>query len=79
MLHVLKTRTQLAGICQRLGLDVAGGVSDEVDATVLRRCLLAGFFMNVAARQPDSTYKTLATRLHGAIHPSSALFGRRPQ
>ena len=43
------------------------------------RCFLSGLFVNVAMQQHDGSYRTLRNSQQVFIHPSSALFGRKPR
>ena len=43
------------------------------------RALVAGFFLNVARRQVDGSFKTVSTGQRLGIHPSSVLFRRPPE
>lgn len=46
----------------------------------VRKCLLMGFYDNVAQLQKDNTYKTLSSHQRAKIHPSSCLNGKeRPE
>ncbi|XP_022985184.1 pre-mRNA-splicing factor ATP-dependent RNA helicase DEAH10 [Cucurbita maxima] len=42
------------------------------------RCLAASFFLNVATKQPDGTYRDCASGEVVQIHPSSVLFRKKP-
>lgn len=53
-------------------------VSCADDMTQFRRCLTAGFFLNTACRQPDGNYRALSSGQTVLIHPSSVLFGKKP-
>lgn len=58
-----------------MGLPVVSCVDDW---TQFRRCLTAGFFLNTACRQPDGTYRAMSSGQIVSIHPSSVLFGKKP-
>eukprot|EP00200_Dunaliella_tertiolecta_P009980 CAMPEP_0202383708 /NCGR_PEP_ID=MMETSP1127-20130417/50795_1 /ASSEMBLY_ACC=CAM_ASM_000462 /TAXON_ID=3047 /ORGANISM="Dunaliella tertiolecta, Strain CCMP1320" /LENGTH=702 /DNA_ID=CAMNT_0048983277 /DNA_START=50 /DNA_END=2155 /DNA_ORIENTATION=- len=47
------------------------------DPTSLRRALVAGLFPQSARKQPDGTYKVIATGQQVFIHPSSVLIGKK--
>eukprot|EP00850_Spirogloea_muscicola_P014566 SM000105S13911 [mRNA] locus=s105:306688:310827:- [translate_table: standard] len=66
---------QVQGLCKGSGLPLA---SCKDDLTRFRRCLAASFFLNAAQRQPNGTYRALASGQIVSIHPSSVLFGKRP-
>jgi ATP-dependent RNA helicase DHX8/PRP22 len=57
--------------------DAAAATFGE-DTAPLRRALTAGFFLQVARRQPDGSYRTLAGSQSVHLHPSSVMFGRVP-
>lgn len=58
-----------------MGLSTVSCVDDWMR---FRRCLTAGFFLNTAYRQPDSTYRAMSSGQVVSIHPSSVLFGKKP-
>ena len=50
------------------------------DTTIpIRRCLVTGFFLNAARRQPDGSYRTLLDGQSVRIHPSSVLLGKKAE
>jgi ATP-dependent RNA helicase DHX8/PRP22 len=67
---------QLARAAQSEGVALTSK-GDET-APVLR-ALVAGFFLNVARRQVDGSFKTVSTGQRLGIHPSSVLFQRPPE
>ena len=67
---------QLSRAAQSEGVALASA-GDE-SAPVLR-ALAAGFFLNVARRQADGSFKTVSTGQRLGIHPSSVLFHRPPE
>ena len=48
-------------------------------ALLARVLLAAGFFLNVARRQADGSFKTVSTGQRLGIHPSSVLFQKPPE
>ncbi|KAL9654985.1 hypothetical protein ABK040_008773 [Willaertia magna] len=54
---------------------------DTLDSPIdiLRKCLITGYFMNVAQRQKDGSYKGLRNNLTMHIHPNSILFKFPPE
>lgn len=54
-------------------------VTGEPEITFSYRCFLAGHFYNVAALQPDNSYRVLKTGQEVHIHPSSCLVEERPR
>lgn len=49
------------------------------DTTPLRRALTAGLFPHAARKQPDGSYRVIATAQIVHIHPSSVLSQRKPE
>jgi ATP-dependent RNA helicase DHX8/PRP22 len=66
---------QLEAQLSALGLPL---LSCGDDSEPLRRALTAGLFPHAARRQPDGSYRVIATGQPVALHPSSALLQRRP-
>jgi HrpA-like RNA helicase len=59
----------------------ASGSGERVEAEnseIIRKCFLAGYFLQAAQRQADGSYMTLSDRQTVYIHPSSALHRRSP-
>ncbi|KAH7404667.1 hypothetical protein KP509_15G036900 [Ceratopteris richardii] len=53
-------------------------MSCKDDWMQFRRCLTAAFFLNAACRQADGSYRALSSGQTVSIHPSSVLFGKKP-
>lgn len=54
--------------------------SKDLDYVNVRKCLLIGFYDNVAQLQKDNTYMTLSSHQRAKIHPSSVVNGKeRPE
>ncbi|EGD83307.1 Dhx33 protein [Salpingoeca rosetta] len=70
MRTVVDTRKQLKDLCVRLNLE---DTSCAPDTVAYRKCLLAGFFQNIALLQPDQSYKVVKTNQETHI-PSCILF-----
>jgi ATP-dependent RNA helicase DHX8/PRP22 len=51
-------------------------ISSGRNYTLVRRALCAGFFRNIARKDPQEGYKTVVEGTPCYIHPSSALFGK---
>jgi ATP-dependent RNA helicase DHX8/PRP22 len=66
-------RKQLVDILQRHKHPILSGGRNY---TLVRRALCAGFFRNVARKDPQEGYKTVVEGTPCYIHPSSALFGK---
>nr|CAB3458720.1 unnamed protein product [Digitaria exilis] len=73
--HARDVHCQIQGHVQQMGLNLS---SCGDDMAVFRRCLTASFFLNAAMRQPDGSYRALATSKSVQIHPSSVLFRAKP-
>lgn len=66
---------QIRGYVEGMGLKITSCGEDMLS---FRRCLAASFFLHAARRQLDGSYKALASGQTVAIHPSSVLFGKKP-
>ncbi|KAK9146489.1 hypothetical protein Sjap_006392 [Stephania japonica] len=67
--------SQIRGQIENMSLRIASCGDDMVQ---FQRCLAAAFFLNAAMKQPDGSYRTLATSQTVQIHPSSVLFRSKP-
>lgn len=74
--RVMDIRKQLREICIRLDIPLISCGKDTVN---IRHCLAKGLFMNAAELQLDGTYLTVTHRQPVTIHPTSSLFGSKPQ
>ena len=54
-------------------------VSAGRNTLIIRKCIVSGFFTNVAKKDPTEGYKTIAENQPVFIHPSSALFNKNPE
>ncbi|CAN0208209.1 unnamed protein product [Ectocarpus sp. 6 AP-2014] len=74
-------RQQLSRYCKKFAPPGQHVSSCGDDVNALRRCLVAGFFANVAKLSPDGRYRTVRDSTVVAIHPSSVLahFGSPPE
>merc|ERR1712182_140799 len=70
MKRIRDVRDQLIGLMERVDIECSSSSSDH-DA--IRKCILAGFFYNVARLKNDTTYQTIKNPLSVYIHPSSGL------
>ncbi|ORX41484.1 hypothetical protein BCR36DRAFT_180815 [Piromyces finnis] len=77
MKHVLDVRKQLIQFCERLKIDVTASCGH--DHEVILKCLLSGFFQNTALRQLDGSYRAIVSGQIVYMHPTSVLFGRKPE
>ncbi|CAL5037269.1 unnamed protein product [Urochloa decumbens] len=73
--HAFDVHSQIQGHVQQMGLNLSSCGDDMV---LFRRCLTAAFFLNAAMRQPDGSYRALATGQSVQTHPSSVLFRTKP-
>jgi ATP-dependent RNA helicase DHX8/PRP22 len=67
---------QLSRAAQSEGVALTSAGDESAPVT---RALAAGFFLNVARRQADGSFKTVSTGQRLGIHPSSVLFQRPPE
>ena len=78
MAHILQTRKQLIELSKKLSLIPLKSELEEKpetkDVQEILKCLLSGFFQNIAILQPDHSYKLFASQQIVYIHPSSTLF-----
>ncbi|KAK7547367.1 putative ATP-dependent RNA helicase [Phyllosticta citricarpa] len=87
MQNVMDVRKQLRALCTTLKLlspspsspSPTNTPSSEDHTTNILHALLTGFAPNTARLVPDGTYRTLIGNVTVAIHPSSALFGRKTE
>jgi hypothetical protein len=49
----------------------------STDSEAIRKCLLTGFFENIAVLGQDGDYKTKIDNKEVSIHPSSVLFQKK--
>ncbi|KAG9443897.1 hypothetical protein H6P81_015237 [Aristolochia fimbriata] len=74
--HARDVHSQIQGHVQQMGLLVSSCGDDMLQ---FRRCLAASFFLNAALKQPDGSYRALASSQMVQIHPSSVLFRAKPE
>ncbi|CAG2164242.1 unnamed protein product [Oppiella nova] len=67
---------QLSDLCSKANIPL---VSSNNNTEVIRKCLTTGLVFNTAFLQKDGTYKTKLTKNEVYIHPSSCLFGSKPE
>ncbi|KAI0004642.1 P-loop containing nucleoside triphosphate hydrolase protein [Russula compacta] len=73
--EAVKIRTQLRGVCERMGIDWSLSCGNEEHP--LLRCLLRGLLQHLAFLQPDGTYKQVMGPSVVKVHPSSFLMDKR--
>ncbi|KAG0660159.1 DEAH-box ATP-dependent RNA helicase prp22 [Maudiozyma exigua] len=66
-------KKQICSIINQLNLPI---VSSRGDVDIIRKTLVAGFFMNAAKREASVGYKTIVGNTIVGIHPSSSLYGK---
>ncbi|KAB1216818.1 ATP-dependent RNA helicase DHX8 [Morella rubra] len=74
--HARDVHSQIRGNVEQMGLRVASCGDDMLQ---FRRCLAASFFLNAALKQPEGTYRALASGQVVQVHPSSVLFRSKPE
>ncbi|KAF9677149.1 hypothetical protein SADUNF_Sadunf08G0077800 [Salix dunnii] len=62
--------SQIRGHVEQMGLPISSCGDDTLQ---FRRCLAASFFLNAALKQPEGTYRALASGQVVQIHPTSVL------
>lgn len=70
-----ETRKQLIGIMERHNLSL---VSANLFVTRIQKAVTSGYFFHVARKDAQDEYKSLVEQQAMYIHPSSALFQRKP-
>ncbi|XP_021910350.1 pre-mRNA-splicing factor ATP-dependent RNA helicase DEAH10 [Carica papaya] len=73
--HARDILSQIRGHVEQMGFCISSCGDDTLE---FRKCLAASFFLNAALRQPEGTYRALASGQVVQIHPSSVLFRARP-
>lgn len=76
MRRALEVRKQLAAIMRQYKHEI---ISCGMELNKVRRALTSGFFKNTAKRDAQEGYKTIVEGTTVSIHPSSALYGKRPE
>ncbi|CAJ1931889.1 unnamed protein product [Sphenostylis stenocarpa] len=74
--HARDIHRQIKGHVEQMGLNLSSCGDDMLQ---FRRCLAASFFLNAAVKQPEGTYRALASGQVVQIHPSSVLFRQKPE
>ncbi|ESW25506.1 hypothetical protein PHAVU_003G041900 [Phaseolus vulgaris] len=74
--HARDIHKQIKGHVEQMGLNLSSCGEDMLQ---FRRCLAASFFLNAAVKQPEGTYRALASGQVVQIHPSSVLFRQKPE
>ncbi|GAM25782.1 hypothetical protein SAMD00019534_089570 [Acytostelium subglobosum LB1] len=72
---VVNVFNQLLEYCQNSNMKIES-CGNELER--VRRCFITGFFLNVAALQPDKKYRTMVDNREIHIHPTSFMFDIKP-
>jgi len=73
--HAVRIKEQLESILKRFQIPI---VSCNGDDEVIRKCILSGFFANVAKYHPLGEYRTIRDNHSLHIHPQSVLATETP-
>lgn len=71
-----RARDQLLDICKHLHLPIGQSCGENFD--LIRKCLLTGFFENLAYLTKEKKYMTVNAKKECKIHPTSTLFHSYP-
>ncbi|XP_055590392.1 pre-mRNA-splicing factor ATP-dependent RNA helicase DHX16 [Uranotaenia lowii] len=69
-------REQLAGLMQRVEIDLVSGLPETMN---IRKSITAGYFYHIARLSKGGNYKTVKHNQTVMIHPNSALFEELPR
>ncbi|OVA18670.1 Helicase [Macleaya cordata] len=69
--HARDIHSQIQGHVEQMGLRISSCGDDMLQ---FRRCLTASFFLKVALKQPDGSYRTFDSSQVVQIHPTSVFF-----
>ncbi|KAE8650135.1 pre-mRNA-splicing factor ATP-dependent RNA helicase DEAH10 [Cucumis sativus] len=73
--HARDIHSQIRRHVEQMGLPLNSCGDDMLQFC---RCLAGSFFLNVATKQPDGTYRDFSSGEVVQIHPSSVLFRKKP-
>ncbi|MBW0501432.1 hypothetical protein O181_041147 [Austropuccinia psidii MF-1] len=74
--RAVNIRGQLMKYLKKFGIGI---VSCGTDEKRIRRCLVSGYFKNVAWMKDDGSYRSCREGNILFVHPSSVMFNRKPQ
>ncbi|KAF8332542.1 P-loop containing nucleoside triphosphate hydrolase protein [Amanita rubescens] len=74
--RAVSIRSQVQRYMKRFGIPLE---SCEGDAKRLRKCLVTGYWRNIAKWVPDGTYRSLQGNKVFHVHPTSVMFTRKPR
>ncbi|XP_065669629.1 probable ATP-dependent RNA helicase DHX35 isoform X2 [Hydra vulgaris] len=75
LVRVVKVRNQLISILKQYDIPI---VSCKDDDEAIRKCIISGFFANVAKYHPSGEYRTVRDNRSLFLHPSSVLSSVTP-
>lgn len=70
-------RAQLKRYLERYGMFISSCKDAARPSECIRKCILSGYFPNVAKMQPDGTYRLVKGDIELWVHPSSVMFNRK--
>jgi len=76
MKKVLEIRKQIVYYCNRLDISLE---NKEDDVSAIKKSFITGFFNHIAILKPDGQYKSIMDNKIIWIHPTSVLFGKKPE
>ena len=78
MKNAVSVKAQLEGMLKKLGLNTEEGIGEEdpVFSLSIRQCLCEGYFMQVAHREKDGTYRTVKDNEEVELQPGTELRGK---
>jgi len=74
--RAINIRGQLVKYLKKFGI---GLVSCGADSQKVRKCLVSGYFKNVALMKDDGSYRSCRDGNIMFVHPSSVMFNRKPE
>lgn len=75
--RAVSIRAQLKRYLERYGVSMTSCKDSTKPSEVIRKCILSGYFPNVAKMQPDGTYRLVKGDIELWVHPSSVMFNRK--
>jgi len=74
--HAENVHQQLRGHCSAMNIPLKSATNGSES---FRRALVSGFFLNVAQRQHDGTYRAIYISQTVCLHPTSVLLKKKPE
>lgn len=75
--RAVSIRSQLRRYLERYNLFINSCKDAANPSECIRKCILSGYFPNVAKMQPDGTYRLVKGDIELYVHPSSVMFNRK--